>query len=117
MKKDLGLFINDILESIKRIEEFTKNTSKEKFEKDIKLQDAIMRRIEIIGEAVKNIPLQFKEKYSNISWNKITGMKDILTPSYFKVDLDSVWNVIRKDLNRLKKQIEEVEKNLRNKKY
>jgi len=93
---------------ITKIEEFTKGISKDKFDKDVKLQDAIVRRIEIIGEAVKNIPDSFRKKHPGILWKEIAGMRDIITHSYFRVDLDAIWQVVRKDLPELKTQISQV---------
>ena len=105
MKRDLNLFIEDILENINKIENFSKNLSKQELLKDELKQYAIIRAIEIIGEAVKNIPKNFREKYSNIEWSKIAGMRDVITHGYFGIDLDAVWKVIEKDLPILKKQI------------
>ena len=64
MKRDVKLYLNDITESIAKIEEYTKSVTKEKFSKDVKLQDAVMRRLEIIGEAAKNVPDDFRKKAS-----------------------------------------------------
>lgn len=69
------------------------------------MQDAIIRRIEIIGVAVKNIPDDFKKTNTEIPWKQITGMRDILIHQYFGVDLDLTWEVVKKDLPKLKKQI------------
>ena len=69
MIKDNTIFLEHILESIKRIEEFTKEISKEEFIDSIKTQDAVIRRIEIIGEAVKNLPKSLTDRYSKIPWS------------------------------------------------
>ena len=110
MKRDLILFFYDILEAINDIQESVKNLSKEKFSNNKDIKDASIRRLEIIGEAVKNIPNSFREKHPEIPWNKIAGMRDIIIHGYFRVDLDAVWNVVKKDLPRLKKQIEKIKK-------
>ena len=70
MKRDINLFIQDILENIKDIESFSKGLNKEKFESNKLRQNAIIRCLEIIGEATKNIPNSFREKYPNIPWKK-----------------------------------------------
>jgi uncharacterized protein with HEPN domain len=69
------------------------------------LQDSVIRRIEIIGEAIKNIPGDFKSTHENIPWKEITGMRDILIHQYFGVDLELTWEVIKTDFPILKKQI------------
>ncbi len=108
MKRDISLFIGDILESIKSIEEYSEGMSREELESSRLKQSAIIREIEIIGEAVKNIPDKIKNKHKEIEWRKISGMRDIIIHGYFRVDLNSVWNVIKKDLPALKKQMEKV---------
>jgi|SRR3989344_620036 len=111
MKRDIDLFIEDIINSIKNIEEFSKNLNKEKFSKDKLRQSAIIRQLEIIGEAVKNIPSNFREKYPQIAWKDIAGFRDILSHSYFGINLERVWNIIINDLPKLKKEIKEVKIN------
>ena len=112
MKRDALLFIKDILDNIDLIEKSIGKTSKEEFSKDQMLQDATIRRIEVIGEAAKNIPKNVKEKYSDIEWKKIIGTRDIIIHAYFEVDLDIVWNVIKKDIPILKENILRIKEEL-----
>ena len=79
MKKDPKIFLEHILQCIERIEEYVEGVTKKQFLESVQLQDSIIRRIEIIGEAVKNIPKQVKGKYPDIAWKEIGGMRDILT--------------------------------------
>jgi len=85
MKKDTKIFLEHILESINLIEEYMQDKTKTEFLETKQLQDAVIRRIEIIGEAVKNIPDDIKEKYKDIPWRNIMGMRDILIHQYFGV--------------------------------
>ena len=112
MKRDIKLFLEDILESIKAIEEYSKGMNKEKLELSRLIQNAIIREIKIIGQAVKNIPINIKNEHKEIEWRKIAGMRDIIIHGYFRVDLNAVWNVIEKDIPILKKQIEKLKQEI-----
>ena len=105
MKRGDRLFIEDILESIKNIEFFSNGLTKEGLTNDLIRQFAIMRALEIIGEAAKNISLEFKEKYPKVPWREIIGTRDIITHGYFKIDIEIVWKVIKDDIFSLKKNI------------
>lgn len=105
MNKDAGIFLDHILECIARIEEYTANITSAEFFKSSQLQDAVIRRIEIIGEAAKNVPDEFKNKWPDIPWKQMAGMRDILVHEYFGVDLDLTWQVVKEDLSKLKENI------------
>ena len=105
MKKDPKVFLAHILDSIHLIEEYSKNLTQAKFHKNRPLQDAIIRRLEIIGEAVKNLPNPFKTKYPDIPWKQIAGMRDILIHEYFDVDLALTWKVVKQELPLIKKKL------------
>ncbi len=87
MKKDPTVFIKHISESIKRIEEFTKGVSRKDFIGSVQLQDAVIRRIEIIGEATKNLPNKFTKKHPEVPWSKMARTRDKLIHGYFGVIL------------------------------
>ena len=105
MKKDPKIFLRHILDSIGEIENYTRRLSKGDFLKDTKTQDAIVRRIEIIGEAAKNLPPDFKKQHSEVKWAEIAGMRDVLIHEYFGVNLSLVWETVKRDVPDLKKQI------------
>ena len=71
-------------------------------------QDAVIRRLEIVGEAVKNIPDDFKKSYPKVLWRKIAGMRDVLIHEYFAVDMELVWRAASKDAIELKKHIKKL---------
>lgn len=108
MKKDPLIFISHIEESINNIENFIKNISEEKFLKDKLRQSAVVREIEIIGEATKNLPEEFTKKYTNIPWKDIAGMRDKIIHHYFGLDLEEIWKVIKEDIPKLKDEINEI---------
>ena len=111
MKRNVGLFIEDIKESINDIENFSRGLNSEKFSKDKLRQSAIIRQLEIIGEAVKNIPNSFREKYPKIAWKDIAGFRDVLSHVYFGVSMDRVWKIIESDLPKLKTEVSRIKIN------
>ena len=113
--KDSLVFIDHILESIKDIESFTNNVGKNEFSQNKLLQNAVIRSIEIIGEATKNIPDPFKERYSDVEWRKIAGTRDKITHHYFGLDLDTIWDTLKEDIPVLKKKILKIKEQLNKK--
>lgn len=103
-KQDIP-YLEHILEAINDIEQSVKSLSKQQFVKDKDVRDANVRRIEVIGEAVKNISSTTRKKYKEIEWNKIAGTRDKMIHHYFGVDFDIVWNIITSDLPKLKEEI------------
>lgn len=101
-------FVYDIVEACKRIQKYLKGVTYEEFLKNFEKQDAVVRNIEIIGEAVKNLSSEFKAKHKDIPWKKIAGMRDRLIHFYFGVNLEIVWIVATKEVPFLKQKIREI---------
>ncbi len=101
------MYLEDIKTAISKIEKYTKGMSFDDFEKDEKTTDAVIRSLEVIGEAVNNLPDDFKEKNSDIPWRHIVSMRNKMIHEYFGVDLDIVWKTIQEDIKDFKNKIEE----------
>jgi len=112
MTRDMRLYIEDILDSIAKIEQYTKNINEQNFLADTQIQDSVFRRLEIIGEAVKNISNDIRNKYPEIPWRKIAGLRDILIHEYFGVNARRAWKVAKEDIPDLKQQLLKVRKDL-----
>lgn len=105
-------YLNDIIESIADIKEFTNGMTRESFSIDKKTIKAVVRSLEVIGEAANKLPDDVRDRYPKISWQEIIGMRNRLIHEYFGVDLDIVWQTIEEDLepldNAVKKMITEM---------
>jgi uncharacterized protein with HEPN domain len=108
MKKDPRIFLQHILESIEQLEDYTFDVLESEFMESLETQDAVLRRLEVIGEAVKNIPDEFKKNHPNIPWRKIAGMRDTVIHEYFNVDLPLVWSTVKEDIPKLREQVKEL---------
>ena len=108
MEKDPKIFLLHILESIANIEDYTADLTKGDFYDSVEKQDAIVRRLEIIGEATRNLPEGFRKSNPEVPWQDIAGMRSKLIHEYFGVDLDLVWTVVHHDLPPFKRQVEKL---------
>ena len=109
MKKDVRVYIDDVLECIDKIEECTEGVGEGEFYENTQIQDAVIRRLEIISEAIKNIPADFREQYPDVPRREIAGMRDVLIHGYAGMNLLRVWRVVIDDLPDLKKRFQEME--------
>jgi uncharacterized protein with HEPN domain len=106
--RDERVFLYDILECSVKISDYISDLSELEFERDTEKQDAVIRRIEIIGEAVKNISTETRELYSHIAWRAIAGMRDMVIHQYFGVTIGLVWRVATTEIPVLKLEIEKI---------
>jgi len=106
--RDEKLYIDDILETIYKIQNYIQDIDFEDFSSDQKSVDAVIRNLEIIGEATKNISIDFKNRYPDVNWKDPTRMRDRLIHAYFGVDLEIVWETIKFRIPELKEQIEKI---------
>jgi uncharacterized protein with HEPN domain len=113
MKKDPVVFLTHIIDSIQIIESYTEGRTEADLMESTGLKDKIIRRIQVIGEAVKNLPDDLKRSHSEVPWRDIVGMRDIVIHQYFGIDLEFVWNVVIKDIPDLKPKILKIREELK----
>ncbi len=106
MSRNVHLRLQDILDSCKLIESYLAGMTKEAFLKDTKTQDAIARQLEIIGEAVKNIPDELRSREPGIQWRQISGFRDVLAHAYFAIEVSILWNAATKHCPHLRSACE-----------
>jgi len=97
-KRQFILYLEDILMSIEKIQDYIHGLEYIEFKEKSIAQDAVIRNFEIIGEAAKNIPIEIANKYPNIPWKKMYAMRNIITHEYFGIDLEIIWEIIKNEL-------------------
>ncbi len=107
-KRDWKLFVEDISECIGKIERYIENMEFNDFKNDAKTIDAVVRNLEIIGEASKNIPKNIKDRYQNVYWKGIAGLRNRIIHEYFGVDFKIIWHIIKEELPTLRKQMKQI---------
>lgn len=113
MKRAYNLFIKDILEAIESIKNFIGHMDFEEFMKDDKTSSAVIRKLEIIGEATKNIPRNIRTMHKEVPWSDMAKMRDKISHFYFGVDYEIVWKVIKERLPEVKSHIEKLMEELK----
>jgi uncharacterized protein with HEPN domain len=113
--RDIRDYLNDILEMIEDIRNFTEGISYEGLGSDKKTLYAVIRCLEVLGEAVKKIPNCIREEYPEMPWQEIAGMRDRLIHEYFGVDMETIWDTIQEDLSPLKETVTKIINDLQTK--
>lgn len=108
MKRDYKLYLQDIKECIEQIEEYTKGISEEDFRKNKLIQDGVVRRLEIIGEASRNIPRALKEKNKQVPWFTLSNFRDFIAHSYFDASLKRIWEIAKSDIPQIKQAMNNI---------
>jgi uncharacterized protein with HEPN domain len=96
--RDLILYLQDIVVSIERIQEYLSGLDFPRFEQDYKTVDAVIRNFEVIGEASKNLPKNFKDKYANVPWEEMYRLRNRISHEYFGIDYEIIWNIAKMQL-------------------
>jgi len=105
-ERQLQDYLLDMLEAARRIVSYIENASFEQFQEDYKTQDAVLRNLEVLGEAAKNIPEEFRNEYPDLPWGEMARTRDRLIHHYFGVNLDVVWGISELELPGVIEQLE-----------
>lgn len=107
MPRDSDVYLDDIREAVGKIQRYTRGLSREAFAADEKTVDAVVRNLEIIGEAAKNLDAGFRGAHPGLDWRKIAGLRDVLAHEYFGIDLDIVWDIVQNKIPELAVEIDD----------
>lgn len=101
-------YLTDIREALNRITTYTAQLNYKQFMNDIKTQDAVIRNLEVIGEATKNLSIRLRKKYKQIPWKDMSGVRDKMIHHYFGINYDIIWTIAKEEIRELLPQIENI---------
>ena len=108
MPRDYKVYLDDILEASTKIRDYTSGLTLEGFRSDTKTLDAVVRNLEVIGEAAKKVPDDVRSRYPDVEWKKIAGLRDILIHEYFGIDVNIIWDILKNKLPHLDEQVRKI---------
>jgi uncharacterized protein with HEPN domain len=105
MPRDFKVYLEDMLEAVRKIRSYTAGLSRETFASDPKTIDAVVHNLEVIGEAGKKLPEEIRSSHPEVEWRKISGLRDILIHAYFRIDVEIVWDIVENKLPAFEAQV------------
>jgi len=108
MKRDPLVYLEDMIDAMEKAETALVEVDYDRFTNDFMINFVAVRALEIVGEAVKRLPMSFRDKYPAIPWKRMAGMRDRIIHGYDSIDLDIVWEVIKRDIPQLKPQLQKI---------
>jgi uncharacterized protein with HEPN domain len=108
MSRDIYIYLDDITNALEKIRSYTADMELKEFLKDEKTQDAVIRKLIVIGEAAKNIPEEIKEKNIQIVWYQIVALRNIMIHEYFRIRIETIWDIIKIDLPKFEIQLKSI---------
>lgn len=107
-KRDPDLLVQDMLDSLRKIEFYTAGMDHSAFLGDAKTIDAVVRNLEVLGEAARQVPDDFASRHPDVPWRKVAGLRNRIVHDYFGLDLEIIWQIVRHDLPPLKARLEDL---------
>ncbi|MEE9294799.1 MAG: DUF86 domain-containing protein [Phycisphaerae bacterium] len=105
MPRNYSVYLQDMLEAARKVHSYTEGLTKEAFATDDRTVDAVVRNLEVLGEAAKGIPDEFRQSHPAIPWKRISGLRDVLIHEYFGIDLDIVWDIVQNKTPPLEREL------------
>ena len=112
MSRSWELFLRDMLEAARKVIRYTNDRQAEAFIADEMAYDATLRNLEILGEAAKNIPEEIRQRYPEVNWRGVAGLRDVLAHAYFALDEATLWKIVRADIPQLLELLDKIDTEL-----